>query len=126
MIDFAPTLNPITTLDSPLVRQLGLHCRISPGNRANTVLTRDNFACVYCGTDLLASLDSLLTASLDHIIPKSAGGTRHTDNLVASCYPCNQLKSHALAFTISEGRSIIGRHRTMLVLLLRERFAALG
>lgn len=29
------------------------------------------------------------TATVDHIIPKSRGGTNDLDNLVIACYPCN-------------------------------------
>ncbi len=73
MIDFAP-IYPETTLDNALVRRLGLHCRFSTEHRSHRILDRDGFGCVYCGTDLLANLDSLIMTSVDHVIPKSAGG----------------------------------------------------
>ena len=45
--------------------------------------------CVYCGTALdLASL------TLDHVYPRSLGGTGVPGNLVASCGPCNRLKGN--------------------------------
>ncbi|MBW1850684.1 MAG: HNH endonuclease [Deltaproteobacteria bacterium] len=49
------------------------------------VLIRDGFKCAYCGTQR-----EKLT--IDHIIPKSRGGTTNFDNCVSSCKPCNNSK----------------------------------
>lgn len=57
---------------------------------------RDGFDCVYClgvfppdfsGRDL----------SLDHIVPRSQGGTHRADNLVTCCRTCNSRKQDAIA-----------------------------
>lgn len=40
--------------------------------------------------DVLAG-DTLMT--VDHVLPKSKGGTNHIDNLVPMCSPCNQRKA---------------------------------
>ncbi len=49
--------------------------------------------CFYCGvpTELNASCSSDRLATLDHRIPRSAGGGRGA-NLVIACLRCNQLK----------------------------------
>lgn len=52
------------------------------------VLRRDRYRCVYCGTD--ASRDRI---EVDHVIPRSRGGTDRMDNLVAACQRCNGGKS---------------------------------
>ena len=45
------------------------------------VYARDGQACVHCGRD------SDLT--LDHIVPRAAGGTNAVTNLVTACRRCN-------------------------------------
>lgn len=50
------------------------------------VFVRDDFTCAYCG-----SAEQRLT--IDHIIPKSRGGSTDFDNCVASCKPCNNKKN---------------------------------
>ncbi|MDW7997654.1 MAG: HNH endonuclease [Bacteroidota bacterium] len=49
------------------------------------IMRRDSFQCQYCGT-----MDVLLT--IDHIIPRSRGGTDSWENLVCACIRCNNLK----------------------------------
>jgi 5-methylcytosine-specific restriction endonuclease McrA len=51
------------------------------------VFIRDTGCCQYCGeyTEYEAS-------TLDHVIPRSQGGSSEWDNIVLSCYPCNQKK----------------------------------
>jgi 5-methylcytosine-specific restriction endonuclease McrA len=45
-----------------------------------TVLERDDHTCRYCGR---------IATHVDHIIPRSAGGSDHLWNLVAACQFCN-------------------------------------
>lgn len=35
-------------------------------------------------------------ATVDHVLPKSAGGCWHTNNLVVSCWACNQSFGNSL------------------------------
>ncbi|MFQ5452895.1 MAG: HNH endonuclease [Candidatus Zixiibacteriota bacterium] len=49
------------------------------------ILTRDNNCCQYCGT-----FRSPMT--VDHVIPRTMGGTDSWDNLVCSCSKCNNKK----------------------------------
>ena len=49
------------------------------------VLVRDRFACAYCG-----KTGKPLT--IDHVIPRSKGGSTKWDNCVACCKRCNHIK----------------------------------
>jgi 5-methylcytosine-specific restriction endonuclease McrA len=60
-----------------------------PFNKKN-VLLRDGYECAYCGKDIRGR------ASIDHIIPKSAGGKSCFENVVACCVPCNNKKDNRL------------------------------
>lgn len=51
------------------------------------VWIRDEGRCQYCGKNV-----SLATFTIDHVIPKSCGGKTSWDNVVVSCYECNQKK----------------------------------
>ena len=55
-----------------------------------TVLTRANFCCEYCG---VGEDDTGGELTIDHYQPQSAGGADDTDNLVYACYRCNLYKS---------------------------------
>src|SRR3712207_2894426 len=52
------------------------------------VFARDGWMCQYCGAR------SNLT--VDHVIPRSKGGSSEWDNIVASCAPCNRRKGDLL------------------------------
>jgi len=51
------------------------------------VFVRDEFQCQYCGS---------VAENVDHIRPRSKGGTHTWDNVVASCRPCNARKENLL------------------------------
>ena len=50
------------------------------------ILKRDGFRCQYCGT-------KSHELTIDHIIPKSRGGSDSWDNLVSACKSCNNKKA---------------------------------
>ena len=52
---------------------------------------RDNGKCQYCSKQL-----NKKEATIDHIIPKSKGGTNEWDNVVIACKPCNSRKGDIL------------------------------
>src|SRR6202035_5383832 len=52
------------------------------------VFARDDWTCQYCGAR------SNLT--VDHVIPRSKGGSSSWENIVASCAPCNRRRANAL------------------------------
>lgn len=49
------------------------------------VLRRDRNTCVYCGRR---------AQTIDHVLPKSRGGSDHWINLVAACHSCNGYKDN--------------------------------
>jgi len=55
-------------------------------SRKNIYL-RDNGSCQYCATKL-----SFNSATVDHVIPKSRGGSNLWENVVLACEKCNQKK----------------------------------
>ncbi len=55
------------------------------------VFARDNNTCQYCGNRLPRS-----ELNLDHVIPRSKGGTSSWDNVVCSCFACNRKKGGLL------------------------------
>jgi len=57
-------------------------------SRKNIIL-RDEDTCQYCGCNF--HTDDL---TMDHIIPKSQGGDKSWENIVASCKACNQKKGN--------------------------------
>jgi 5-methylcytosine-specific restriction endonuclease McrA len=59
------------------------------------VFRRDNGRCRYCGLDLLQSYSTFASATVDHLIARSVGGTDAPRNLVLACPGCNQMLSRA-------------------------------
>lgn len=57
------------------------------GRLREAVFERDNFSCVYCGTNLVHE-----EPHCDHVLPFSRGGTNDIDNLATACGPCNLAK----------------------------------
>lgn len=51
------------------------------------VCLRDNFSCQYCGEKLPMS-----QLNYDHVVPRRQGGKTVWENIVVSCYPCNERK----------------------------------
>ena len=49
------------------------------------IFSRSGGKCVYCGAK---------ATEIDHVIPRSSGGTDSIHNLIASCRACNQIKSN--------------------------------
>ena len=52
------------------------------------VFKRDGFKCVYCG-----KTPPMIILEVDHINPKSKGGSDDIDNLVTACFDCNRGKA---------------------------------
>ena len=76
-------------LDAPSVLRLRHFVRIpyratAPLTR-RAVFARDDWRCQYCGA---------AAENLDHVIPKSRGGTHTWDNVVAACRRCNSKKEN--------------------------------
>ena len=58
---------------------------MKPAKR-NRIYTRDDRKCVWCG------FPGALT--LDHLVPREAGGTNDHTNLVTCCHSCNSERRH--------------------------------
>ena len=76
------------TLAVPVVVRLTRYVRVPfpvtvPLSR-RAVFTRDSSTCVYCGAS---------ATSIDHVVPRSRGGTHTWDNVVAACRRCNHVKA---------------------------------
>ena len=76
-------------MDAPSVLRLRHFVRVpyratAPLTR-RAVFARDEWRCQYCGAT---------AENLDHVIPKSRGGTHTWDNVVAACRRCNSKKEN--------------------------------
>ena len=76
---------------SPSVIKLRRYVRLPyrsrvPLTRA-ALMRRDNYLCAYCGTK---------AETIDHVVPRSRGGTHAWENCVASCSRCNHRKADRL------------------------------
>ena len=81
------------TLARPVVIRLVTYVRVPRQARRRkitrrAVFARDGWACQYCG--------SRSNLTVDHVIPRSKGGSSSWDNIVASCGPCNRRKGDQL------------------------------
>ena len=79
------------TVPAPSVMRLSRYVRVPyrravPMTRAG-VLRRDARRCAYCGRR---------ADTIDHVIPRSRGGTHSWDNCVAACRACNSKKADRL------------------------------
>ena len=55
------------------------------------VRARDKYTCQYCGAVMPPDLE------VDHVVPRSRGGTDRPNNLVAACHECNRRKGNQTA-----------------------------
>jgi 5-methylcytosine-specific restriction endonuclease McrA len=81
------------TLPRPMVIRLVSYVRVPHDTHRRkitrrAVFARDRWTCQYCG--------SHGNLTVDHVVPRSKGGTSSWDNIVASCAPCNRRKGDAL------------------------------
>ena len=81
------------SMTRPMVIRLVTYVRIPRDTHRRkitrrAVFARDGWMCQYCGSH------SNLT--VDHVIPRSKGGTSSWENIVASCAPCNRRKGDRL------------------------------
>lgn len=74
----------------PSVIKLLTYIRIPFNNVELTrknIIKRDSNKCQYCGKKAVAM-------TVDHIIPKSRGGTESWENLTTACVQCNNIKGN--------------------------------
>ena len=74
-------------LPEPSVVRLGYFVKVPYqariGLNRRSVFARDGHRCQYCGS---------AAENIDHVVPRSRGGTHTWDNVVAACRPCNNRK----------------------------------
>lgn len=79
------------SVDEPSVVRLARYVRAPhPRTRSlnrRAVFVRDDYTCQYCGGH---------ADSLDHVVPRSRGGTHTWENVVAACRRCNLAKRDRL------------------------------
>lgn len=75
------------TMSSPSVVRLRHFVKIPRARRVplnrRAIFLRDDHACQYCARP---------AENVDHVVPRSQGGTHTWDNVVASCRRCNSKK----------------------------------
>ena len=88
-----PLRSSCSTFTRPHVIRLVTYVRVPRGVTKRisrrVLFARDGWKCVYCGTE-----GNRLT--LDHVVPRSRGGTSVWENVVTSCAPCNHRKGDRL------------------------------
>ena len=79
------------TFDEPSIVRLISYVKVPYRNRValnrRAVFMRDGHRCQYCGAT---------AENIDHVVPRSRGGTHTWDNVVAACRPCNARKEDRL------------------------------
>lgn len=89
--EYEATVNsPSVTMRIPAVvrsRKVNARRRTVVRFSRASVLLRDNFMCQYCDTPFGEK-----ELTLDHVVPRSAGGRTEWSNIVAACRPCNSRK----------------------------------
>jgi len=79
------------TMPIPSVIRLKYFVRVPYRARASlsrrAVFVRDHYQCQYCGAP---------AENVDHVVPRSRGGTHTWDNVVAACKACNTRKENRL------------------------------
>ena len=82
------------TVPHPVVIRLRTYVRIPRDAHSRkitrrAIFARDHWTCQYCGNERS-------TLTVDHVIPRSKGGSSAWDNIVACCAPCNRRKGDRL------------------------------
>ena len=91
---------------------------VASGRKKRLIWNRDDGRCHYCQAEL-----SWKDKTVDHVIPRSKGGSNRSWNLVIACFPCNQLKADS-----DPGEKLLKlvlmrmRAHQMYIMLLRSRY----
>jgi 5-methylcytosine-specific restriction endonuclease McrA len=71
-----------------------------------SVMARDDYRCVYCGTNT--------SLTLDHVVPWIQGGDHDARNLVVACQTCNSIAGDRLFRVFSERITYVQARRAQL------------
>lgn len=84
-------------------------------NRTRDAARARAYFCAYCGERML---DPEKT-TLDHIIPKSRGGSNHFRNLTPACFQCNQDRGTKTwvtpCFSVTTGERLTPKERQRIM-----------
>lgn len=80
------------------------------------VLNRDGFRCRYCGDE-----PSHKKLEVDHIVPRSKGGSDIIENLVTACFDCNRGKSNKEIVAIDKSLTLANIENKALVAFNKKR-----
>ncbi len=69
------------------LREGGIEAPNRADIRRNSIIQDQESQCLYCGKEI-----GVLTAELDHIVPRAGGGSSKRENLAAVCRACNASK----------------------------------
>ncbi len=109
------------TVPIPSVIRLSRYRKMPRLNRSVSrkgIILRDGSACQYCG-QRLPSKD----LTLDHVQPRSRDGASTWENLVASCFPCNNKKGSR---TPQEAGMVLARAPRQISIHSKHRLTAGG
>ena len=78
-----------------------------------SIYERYKFTCQYCGLDASKNFETWWHANLniDHIQPKSRGGTNDETNLVVACRACNLYKGSTPCRSLDEAQKVVSEKR---------------
>ena len=67
------------------------------------IFARDNCLCFYCNR----FIDDSTEIQLDHLLPRSQGGTDKASNIVTSCKNCNRNKATSILDDLEDRRTVL-------------------
>lgn len=68
----------------------------NPGKKRRDLHARQNGRCAICGTGLSPRAEGAISATFDHIIPKSRGGSGAIHNLRLVHKVCNKMRGNEI------------------------------
>ncbi len=86
---------------------------LSPSTR-QTVLERDEYQCQRCNVDVTPMNEEGTDFQLHHIIPFSAGGANHPDNLVTLCNDCHAQAHQQMKNIVEEHPELLSELRAIV------------
>ena len=92
--------------------------------RRRKIYERDGWRCVWCLVRVCDVSDCMLCAgaTLDHIVPRSEGGSHATNNLITCCMGCNRLRGSTpwFDFALVLARGGLGSFELSRAAMIRE------
>jgi hypothetical protein len=73
------------------------------------IYLRDGLACAYCGD----GVEDGLKLTLDHLLPRSAGGNNDASNLITACHRCNSARGARSVAEFAAGVAAYLAHRAI-------------